>query len=71
MTRTGLRVERIVQTLANPAGGERVEAPSEGFDRGSFVVISGSVPWSGMKGSTQSVFSHRTMSMNARVRREA
>ena len=54
MTRTGLRVERIVQTLTHPAGDERVEAPSEGFDRGSFVVVRGSVPWSGMKGSTQS-----------------
>jgi len=54
MARAGLRVEQIVQTLTNPAGDERVEAPSEGFDRGSFVVIRGSVPWSGMKGSTQS-----------------
>jgi ubiquinone/menaquinone biosynthesis C-methylase UbiE len=54
MTCADLRVERIVQTLTDPAGVERMEAPSDGFDRGSFVVIRGSVPWSDMKGSTQS-----------------
>jgi ubiquinone/menaquinone biosynthesis C-methylase UbiE len=39
MTSAGFRVERIVQTLTDPAGVERVEAPSDGFGRGSFVVI--------------------------------
>ena len=54
MARAGFRVERIVQTLTDPGGDERVEAPSDGFDRGSFVVIRGSVPWSDMRRSTQS-----------------
>lgn len=54
MARADLRVERIVQTLKDPAGGESAEAPSEGFDRGSFVVIRGSVLWSDTKRSTQS-----------------
>ena len=54
MARAGLRVERIVQTLTDPGDDERVEAPSDGFDRGSFVVIRGSVPWSDVRKSTQS-----------------
>jgi ubiquinone/menaquinone biosynthesis C-methylase UbiE len=54
MTSAGFRVERIVQTLTDPEGAERVEAPSAGFDRGSFVVIRSCVPWSDVKGSTQS-----------------
>jgi ubiquinone/menaquinone biosynthesis C-methylase UbiE len=54
MTSAGFRVETIVQTLMDPEGAERVETPFAGFDRGSFVVIRGSVPWSDMKGSTQS-----------------
>jgi len=54
MTSAGLRVERIVRTLTDPAGVERVEAPSDGLDRGSFVVIRGSVPQGGWNESTQS-----------------
>jgi len=54
MARAGLRVERIVQTVTDPSGVERVEAPSAGFDRGSFVVIRGSVPTRRTKESTQS-----------------
>jgi hypothetical protein len=53
-TGAGFRVARIVQTLTDPSGVDRVEAPSEGFDRGSFVVVRGSVPTGNTKESTQS-----------------
>jgi ubiquinone/menaquinone biosynthesis C-methylase UbiE len=43
ITSAGLRVERIVQTLTDPPGVERVEAPSDGFGRGSFVVVCASM----------------------------
>jgi SAM-dependent methyltransferase len=43
MTSAGFHVERIVQTLTDPAGVERVEAPSDGFGRGSFVVVCASL----------------------------
>jgi hypothetical protein len=33
-----------VQTLTRPHGDEAIEIPTEGFDRGSFVVVRGSRP---------------------------
>jgi hypothetical protein len=43
-----------VLTLTDPSGVDGAGAPSEGFDRGSFVVVSGSVPPGKTKESTQS-----------------
>jgi SAM-dependent methyltransferase len=39
LERAGLRTEKAVQTLTDRAGDHGVESPSEGSDRGSFVVL--------------------------------
>ncbi len=41
VTRAGFRIVRILQTLTHSGASEAIEAPTEGFGRGSFVVVRG------------------------------
>ncbi len=54
MMAAGFGIDRIVQTLATSSGPEALEAPSDGFDRGSFVVVRGLRPQRERHSSMQS-----------------
>jgi ubiquinone/menaquinone biosynthesis C-methylase UbiE len=54
MADAGFAVDRVVQTLTSLARPETVEAPSDGCDRGSFVVVRGRRPQRERRSSMQS-----------------
>ena len=54
MTDAGFAIERIVQTLTTFSSPQTLEAPAEGFDRGSFVVVRGRRPQRERRSSMQS-----------------